>query len=283
MRLFLSLFFALILCIAGAGCTAAPPEPTYTVSDDGRLSLDVPAPECSEGAIQTAGDVTVSRLVLHRDIDVACLLAAPPSPRAAIVYAPGAGVKKEAHLERAIRYAEAGIAFLVVDVRGNGGETPGRAFDLAADFAAFEEGAWPQTYAIAADLVAAEQVLVKRYGVPVWAMGSSNGGRYAEYAAAADPAFAGYIGVSTSGFGVAAEDYEGDARRFLLSIDPAASVASISPRTVLIFHAQGDRIIPFEDGRALFEAAAEPKEFFSFNGTHGVNGEVDERVMALCV
>lgn len=283
MRLFLSLFFALILCIAGAGCTVAPPEPTYAVTDDGRLSLDVTAPECSEGVIQTAGNVTVSRLVLHRDIDVACLLAAPPSPRAAIVYAPGAGVKKEAHLERAIRYAEAGIAFLVVDVRGNGGETPGHPFDLAADFAAFEEGAWPQTYAIAADLVAAEQVLVERYGVPVWAMGSSNGGRYAEYAAAADPAFAGYIGVSTSGFGVAAEDYEGDARRFLLSIDPAASVASNSPRTVLIFHAPGDRIIPFEDGRALFEAAGEPKEFFSFNGTHGVNGEVDERVMALCV
>jgi len=283
MRPLLPLLFALILCIAGAGCTSAPQEPTYAVSDDGALSLDVPVPEISESVIQTAGNVTVSRIVLHRDVDVACLLAAPPSPTAAIVYAPGAGIKIEAHMERAIRYAEAGIAFLAVDVRGNGGETPGRALDLTADFAAFEEGAWPQTYAIAADMVAAEEVLVERYGVPVWAMGSSNGGRYAEYAAAADPAFAGYIGVSTSGFGVNGDEYTGDARRFLLSVDPAASIASISPRPVLIFHAPKDRIIPFSDGRTLFEAAAEPKEFFSFNGTHGVNGEVDERVMALCV
>ncbi|MDK2974980.1 MAG: uncharacterized protein PWP08_1351 [Methanofollis sp.] len=283
MRLLPLLLLALLLCIAGAGCTTAPSEPTYAVDDDGTLSLDIPVPDYSETVIQTAGNVTVSRLVLHRDVDVACLLAAPPSPKAAIVYAPGAGVAKEAHLERAIRYAEAGIAFLVVDVRGNGGETPGHPLDFSADFAAFEEGEWPQTYAIAADMVAAEKVLSGRYGVPVRAMGSSNGGRYAEYAAAADPAFAGYVGVSTSGFDVARKDDEGDARRFLLSIDPAVSIASISPRPVLIFHAPADPVIPFADGRALFEAAAEPKEFFSFNGTHGVNDEVDRRVMARCV
>lgn len=271
----------LVAVLAAAGCTAAP---SYGVDEDGVLSLSVPTPGYDEMVLNATGNVTVSTLVLHRDVDVACLLVAPADPRAAIVYAPGAGVTKEAHLDRAVRYAEAGIAFLVVDVRGNGGETPGHPLDVDADFEAFETGEWPQTYAIAADMIAAREVLAARCpGTPVHAMGSSNGGRYAEMAAAADPTFAGYIGVSTSGFGRAGEGYAGDARRFLLSVDPAVSVASISPRPVVVFHAPDDPVIPFADGMALYDAAKEPKEFVPFNGTHGVNAEVDARVIAVCV
>jgi fermentation-respiration switch protein FrsA (DUF1100 family) len=270
----------LVVVLAAAGCTAAP---SYTVADDGTLSLSVPAPSYDETVLNTTGNVTVSEIVLHRDVEVACLLAAPADPQAGIVYAPGAGVKKEAHLDRAVRYAEAGIAFLVVDVRGNGGETPGHPLDFDADFEAFGKGEWPQTYAVAADMIAAREVLAARCpGTPVHAMGSSNGGRYAEMAAAADPAFSGYIGVSTSGFDRAGDGYAGDARRFLLSVDPSVSVASISPRPVVVFHAPDDPVIPFADGRALYEAAKEPKEFVPFNGTHGVNAEVDARVIAAC-
>lgn len=270
-----------IACIAAAGCTAAP---SYAADDNGVLSMTVPAPAYDENVLNATGNVTVSTLVLHRDVDVACLLAAPADPETAIVYAPGAGVKKEAHLDRAVRYAEAGIAFLAVDVRGNGGATPGHRLDFDADFEDFLRGDWPQTYAIAADMIAAREVLAARYpGVPVHAMGSSNGGRYAEMAAAADPAFAGYIGVSTSGFDRAGDRYAGDARRFLLSIDPAVSIASISPRPVLVFHAPGDTVIPFADGQALYDAAKEPKKFVPFNGTHGINAEVDARAIAVCV
>lgn len=272
----------LVVVMAAAGCTAA--APSYAADGDGTLSLSVPTPAYDESALNATGNVTVSEIVLHRDVEVACLLAAPAAPEAAIVYAPGAGVKKEAHLNRAVRYAEAGIAFLVVDVRGNGGETPGHPLDFDADFEAFGKGDWPQTYAIAADMIAAREVLAARFpGTPVHAMGSSNGGRYAEMAAAADPAFAGYIGVSTSGFDRAGDRYAGDARRFLLSVDPSVSVASISPRPVVVFHAPDDPVIPFADGQALYDAAKEPKEFVPFNGTHGVNAEVDARVIAVCM
>lgn len=274
------LLVAVVMTVA-AGCTATA---TYGVDDDGVLSLSVPTPSYGETVLNETENVTVSTLVLHRDADISCLLAAPAAPKAAIVFAPGAGVKKEAHLDRAIEYAEDGIAFLAVDVRGNGGATPGHALDFNTDFQDFENGDWPQTYAIAADMVAAKEVLADRFpDVPVYAMGSSNGGRYAEMAAAADSSFAGYIGVSTSGFGRAGDNYTGDARKFLYSVDPAVSIASISPRPVWLFHAPDDPIIPFADGQALFAAAKEPKEFFPFNGTHGVNTEVDARVMAVCV
>ncbi|TAJ45696.1 alpha/beta hydrolase [Methanofollis fontis] len=273
----------LLLLLVAAGCTGALETATSAVDDDGTLSLVVPVPAFSEQVLNESGGVTVSEIVLHRDIDIPCLLAAPETPEAAIVYAPGAGVLPAAHLERAIRYAEAGIAFCVVDIRGNGGGAAGHPFDLNSEFAAFAGGNQPQTHRIAADLIACREVLAERYPVPVWAMGSSNGGRYAELAAAADTDFAGYIGVSTSGFGRAGDDYGGDARRFLLSIDPSVSIASISPRPVLLFHATEDPVIPYADGQALFEAAAEPREFVPFNGTHGVNAEVDAGVMAVCV
>ncbi|WP_067047808.1 alpha/beta hydrolase [Methanofollis ethanolicus] len=271
----------LVVVLAAAGCTAAP---SYGVDGDGVLSLSVPTPSYDETVQNTTGNVTVSEIVLHRDVEVACLLAAPADPRAGIVYAPGAGVKKEAHRDRAIEYAENGIAFLIVDVRGNGGATPGHPLDFDADFEVFEKGDWPQMYAVAADMIAAREVLVARCpGTPVHAMGASNGGRYAAMAAAADPAFAGYIGVSTSGFCRSGDRYAGDARRFLLSVDPSVSVASISPRPVTVFHAPDDPVIPFADGQALSDAAKEPKEFVPFNGTHGVNAEVDARVIAVCV
>ena len=51
-------------------------------------------------------------------------LAAPQQPKAAIVYAPEPGEKPAGHEERMVNYAAAGYAFLFVDIRGNGGQTP---------------------------------------------------------------------------------------------------------------------------------------------------------------
>ena len=39
-------------------------------------------------------------------------------------------------------------------------------------------------------------------------------------------------------------------------------------RPVLVMHSRDDEVIPFEMGRALFEAAAEPKRFLELKGTH---------------
>jgi fermentation-respiration switch protein FrsA (DUF1100 family) len=37
---------------------------------------------------------------------------------------------------------------------------------------------------------------------------------------------------------------------------------------ILIVHGEFDEIVPFEQGRRLFEAAPEPKEFYTIKGAH---------------
>jgi dienelactone hydrolase len=217
------------------------------------------------------------------DRDVFGLLAAPEAPQYGIVLAPGAGVTKVDERSRAQVYAEAGCACLVLDLRGNGGETAGAPFSLQPDYQRYVKGEWPEVYATVCDLSSARQLLASRYAIPVYAMGASNGGRWAALAAEADPGFAGYIGVSTSGFDLAGNEDTGSTRQFLLSIDPEHSIARIAPRParpVYLFHSRGDPIIPYEQGQALFDRAEEPKTFISFNGTHVENAEVDREIMA---
>ena len=272
-----------VVALIFSGCTttpgSGPATRTYSVNSSGILSLTVPPATVTENILETRSNITVSRLVFHTpDGDVYALLAASPNPKAAFVHAPGAGNKKEGHKDRAIAYATQGYAYLVLDIRGNGGETPGYPMDIERDYTLFERGGMPEYYDNVADMINARQFLSSRYNVPVWYSGESNGGRYAALAAAIDPESAGYIGISTSGFGRAGDNpnYTADARKFLLSIDPDLYVGMISPRPVYLFHAPADPIIPFADGKELYDRAGEPKQFFPFNGTHGVNGEVDE-------
>jgi fermentation-respiration switch protein FrsA (DUF1100 family) len=267
-----------------AGCTGTPTvDRQYSVDSSGALSVQCPPVQVTETVLKTEANVTVSRLVFHTPHgDVFGLLAAPVSPKAAFVHAPGAGNKKEGHEGRAVSYAQNGYAYLVLDIRGNGGETPGYPLDFEKDFDLYQKGGFPEYYDTVCDMINARQFLTSRYGVPVYASGESNGGRYAAVATAADPGFAGYVGISTSGFGRAGDNpqFKDDAKKFLLSIDPDVYIGGISPRPVILFHAPEDPIIPFGDGRKLYELAKEPKKFFSFNGTHGVNGEVDQVLIA---
>jgi uncharacterized protein len=266
-------------CIAG--CVTLTPQASYQVTPMDHLSLSVPAPIVSEEILSDSDNVTVSRISFENiDEPIYVLLAVPDDPRIAVVLAPGAGVRKEAHQARAETYARAGIAMAVLDVRGNGGETAGSPLDLEGDLRRFTEHSWPQYYAIVADMIATREFLVSRYQVPVYAMGESNGGRYAAIAAGTDRNFSGYIGISTSGFGLAGNRYGGQTRKFLLSIDPDHAVADISPGLVLIVHASDDTIIPYTEGRALFGRASEPKEFLNLSTGHGLNGEIDPEIIA---
>jgi fermentation-respiration switch protein FrsA (DUF1100 family) len=272
---------ALIVIVLGAGCTTPEDTASYSVDGNGTLSLTAPSPAFSETVIDARDGVALSRVVFENPGgSVHALLAAPEVPCAAIVYAPGAGVKAEAHRERAIRYAGEGIACMVVDIRGNGGESAGYPMDLEKDYALYGKGRWPQYYRIVQDLMVARTMLENRYAVPVYAAGSSNGGRYAAVAAAVDGKFAGYFGVSTSGFGGLGEQYTGALRTFLFSIDPDRAIGGISPRPVRIFHSPADAVIPYDMGMALFNHAREPKNFIAFNGTHGICSEVDDTVIA---
>ncbi|MBP1928602.1 pimeloyl-ACP methyl ester carboxylesterase [Methanolinea mesophila] len=270
--------------VISTGCTSpVPGEKSYSVAQDGGLSLSCGEPSVSSHITSQEGGVVTERLVFSDDNGpVYALLASPGTPRAAFVLAPGAGVKKEGHLPRALMYAREGYAFMVLDVRGNGGETPGYPLDFNADFTRFEKGEWPEYYLSICDMIHAEQYLSERYGVPVYAIGESNGGRYAAIAAALDPGYAGFIGISTSGFGRAGMQYDGDARRFLLSVDPDLYIEKIAPREVCIFHAEADPIIPFSEGEALYNLSLPPHRFVAFNGTHGINEEVDRAIIGEC-
>jgi uncharacterized protein len=266
------------------GCTGTTPaERTYSVSSSGVLSVRCPPVQVTENVLRTDGNITVSRLVFHTPHgEVYGLLASPATPKAAFVHAPGAGNKKEGHEGRAVSYAQNGYAYLVLDIRGNGGETQGYPLDFEKDFDLFQKSGFPEYYDTVCDMINARQFLSSRYSVPVYASGESNGGRYAAVATAIDPGFAGYVGISTSGFGRAGDNpqYKEEARKFLLSIDPDIYVGTISPRPVILFHAPDDPVIPFNDGKKLYDLAKDPKKFFSFNGTHGVNGEVDRVLIA---
>jgi alpha-beta hydrolase superfamily lysophospholipase len=288
MRLLPPLICVLLLCAFLAGCTGAPARPSYSVDSTGRLSVVCAPVTASVDVLFSNSTYTKSRITFHtQDGDLIAYLAAPQRPVAAVVYAPGAGEKIAAHDDRMVQYAAAGYAFLFADTRGNGGETPGLPFGqqlVQADYEKFSTGSWPQYYETVCDLMSARRYLSDRYGVPVYAMGSSNGGRYAAIAAAVDPAFAGYVGISTSDWGiydsVTGQGITGDPVRFAASLEPSTYIASISPRPVWIFHSQSDTIIPFASGQALFSHAQEPKTFIEFAGAHGINSDVDNRILS---
>jgi dipeptidyl aminopeptidase/acylaminoacyl peptidase len=274
----------LILFIVFSGCTGSATKSTYSVDSNGILSVSCAPVTTSETVLFTNETYTKTKIVMHTQSgDVVTYLAAPGRPAAAVVYVPGAGEKLAGHEERMVRYSEAGFAFLFVDTRGNGGETPGYPLNPQLDFNWFEKGDWPQYYLTICDLVESRQILSDRFGVPVYAMGSSNGGRYAAVAAGVDPDFAGYVGISTSDWGILnsalQEGYTGDPLRFATSLEPSTYFRKISPRPVWIFHAVNDPIIPFENGKQFFQLAEEPKTFIEFSGEHGINPDVDKRII----
>ena len=281
------LLAALIGAAALAGCSGTPAKATYSVDSSGVLSLTCTPVTTSEEVLFSNETYTKTKITLHTESgDVITYLSAPSAPKAAVVYVPGAGEKPSGHEERMLKYAEAGYAFLFVDTRGRGGETPGVLFgqqSIQQDFARFQSGEWPQYYLIICDLVSARRFLADRFSVPVYAMGSSNGGRYAAIAAGVDPEFAGYVGISTSDWGVldaiTDQGYTGEPVRFAASLEPSTYLGKISPRPVWIFHNATDPIIPFESGREFFEQAGKPKDFIEFSGDHGINSDVDNRIL----
>jgi len=286
----------MVLLLACAGCTDTPgttgtsgngAKPAYSVDNKGILSVTCAPVTTSEEIHFSNETYTKTRIVMHTQSgDVVTYLAAPKNPKAAIVYAPGAGEKITGHEERMVRYAAAGYAFMFVDTRGNGAETPGIPFSpqlVQLDYSRFENGDWPQYYLSVCDLVNAQKIVSDRFSVPVYVMGSSNGGRYAAVAAGVDPQFDGYVGISTSDWGLLdsmiQQGYSGNPVRFATSVEPSTYFTKITPRPVWIFHAASDPIIPFANGKQFFDSAKVPKKFIEFSGSHGINSDVDAQII----
>ena len=289
MRRFSTILCLLILSgILLAGCTSTSEKPSYKVDNTGRLSVSCPGTTVSE-EVMSRNDIFTKIRVVHATTDdgkVITYLSAPETPLGAVVYVPGAGETAAGHDEQMVRYAQAGYAFLYVDVRGNFGETDGLPFGqqlIQADYAKFKAGEWPQYYLTICDLSSARNYLADRFHAPVYIIGSSNGGRYAATAAAVDPGFAGYVGISTSDWGIydafVRQGYNGDPLRFAASLEPSTAIGAISPRPVWMFHAKADSVIPYETGEELFAHAGEPKTFIPFNGSHGIDPGVDARIL----
>jgi dienelactone hydrolase len=286
-RIAFSITVLLIVLIALTGCSGTPAQSTYSVDDNGVLSLSCTPVTTTEKVLFSNETYTKSKILMHSSSgDVVSYLGAPKQPKAAIVYSPGAGERLAGHEERMVRFATAGYAFLFVDTRGNGGETAGIPFSqqlILQDYTKFDKGEMPQYYLNICDLVSAQKILSRRYNVPVYAVGSSNGGRYAAVAAGVDPQFAGYIGISTSDWGLLdslhQQGLSGDPVRFAVSIEPGTYIGKITPRPVWIYHNKTDPIIPFTSGQQLYEKAQEPKNFTEFSGDHGINPDVDNRII----
>ncbi len=274
----------LMLLIALAGCTGTSAKLSYSVDNNGVLSVTCAPVTTSQEVLFSNETFTKTRIVMHTQSgDVVSYLGAPAHPKAVIVYAPGAGEKLAGHEERMVWYAAAGYAFLFIDNRGNGGETLGSSFNPQQDFSLFEKRQFPQYYMTVCDLSAARALLAEWYNVPVYAVGGSNGGRYAAVAAGVDPKFAGYVGISTADWGiresVAQRGATGNVLKFATSLEPSTYFTRISPRPVWIFHNATDPVIPYERGKAFFDLAGEPKKFIEFNGDHGINSDVDQRLV----
>ncbi|MBN1167585.1 MAG: alpha/beta hydrolase [Methanospirillaceae archaeon] len=272
--------------LAVTGCTTSPQvteKPSYHIGQDGSLTFTLPPVTATEDIISEKDGIITEKITFHTHSgDVNAILAGPKNPRAAVVYAPGAGVPASGHRDRAYFFAAHSIAFLIIDVRGNGGETPGHPFDLKTDIRAYLDGEWPQTYLIITDMIQGKDYLRGLYGnIPIWAAGSSNGGRYAVIAAAAEPDFAGCIGISTAGFGFSNLSVNEPVRQYLNSIEPEIAVTTLAPRPVIIFHAPPDPIIPYAAGLSFAERAGNNTPCIPFNGTHGITGEVDEQILSL--
>jgi hypothetical protein len=276
----------IMVLAAFAGCTSSTATPSYSVDNNGVLSVTCAPVTTNETVLFSNVTYTESKIVLHTQTgDVVTYLSTPAHPKAVMLYLPGAGEKISGHAERMVTYAKAGYAFMFLDYRGRGGETAGYPLNPQTDYALFENKEWPEYYLTICDISSARAMLTAKFGVPVYAVGGSNGGRYAAVAAGVDKNFAGYVGISTSDWGirdsVAAQGGTGDILRFATSLEPSTYLPTISPRPVWMFHNATDPVIPFTQGKALFATANEPKTFTEFNGDHGINPDVDARLIAL--
>ena len=171
----------LVLAIC-AGCTSSS-TPSYSVDSNGILSVTCAPVTTSETVLFTNETYTESQIILHTQTgDVTTYLSYPKDPKAVLLYLPGAGEKISGHAERMVTYAADGYAFMFLDYRGRGGETAGYPFNPNTDYALFENKEWPEYYLTICDVSSAQAMLSTRFGVPVYAVGGSNGGRYAAVA-----------------------------------------------------------------------------------------------------
>lgn len=206
--------------------------------------------------------------------------AIPNSKMPAIILLPGALITKESMEGRAETFAKRGYATLILDERGNRGETGGGIRSMDDEYAAFSRNEEPEQHRMVYDVLRAFDFLRQRNYVDpenIAVFGESMGGRFAIMAAAVEPRIKAVIGVSTAGYGTLdRQPPNAGAARFFAAIDPDAYIGKISPRYVLVVHSENDTVIPIDSAKMTFSRAGEPKKFATVScNTHGWCDEME--------
>ncbi len=219
---------------------------------------------------------------------------AHPGPKSpAIVICHGVGANKSDFTELAVSLAQRGFYVLLFDFRAHG-ESGGSRTSLG--------------YHEQKDVAAAVGMLKKRQEIDqtrIGIYGFSMGGATAILAAVKSHDFAAVVADSSftslrdqastaiTGFyhlpsfpfvTLAALGYELYFQTSVRNISPVSVIGTLSPTPVLIIAGEGDRLIPANNGRALYAAAKEPKELWIIPGAdHGdtpaaAGGEYEKRV-----
>jgi fermentation-respiration switch protein FrsA (DUF1100 family) len=173
----------------------------------------------------------------------------PPGGRPVIAYFHGNGGHIGYRVERLRWFARAGYGVLMAEYRGYGGNpgTPSEA-GLSMDAAA------------ALDFLAAEGIPTNRIVI----YGESLGSGVAVSAAAQRQAAALILEAPFTSVAEVAQYHYSFVPAAALVRDRFDSVARIGDvkAPILILHGERDRVVPVRFGRALFDAAPEPKEFW---------------------
>jgi fermentation-respiration switch protein FrsA (DUF1100 family) len=182
------------------------------------------------------------------------------TPNCAILVCHGNAGSIEDRLHLAEAFSQMDLAVLLFDYRGYGGSSG----------APTEEGLY-------ADAEAAYAYLTTARGFPpdrVIVYGESMGGAVAiELAASQKTAALIVEDTFTSLADTGARHYPWLPVRWLtrFRFDSLAKVGHIEAPKLFI-HSRDDEIVPYELGRALFEAAREPKQFLATSGSHNSGG-----------
>ncbi len=193
-----------------------------------------------------------------------------------IVLLPGGGGTKEGELRLASIIAKESYTVLTIDQRGIG-QTGGEIISHDKDLQLFLNGKESQQHLMIYDVLASFDVLKSQKEVDtnnIVVIGESMGARYGMVAGVLEPEIKGVLAISSSGYNVP-RDLTSPQRRYYASIDPDHYLSKLSPRHLVILHAQNDSVVPIISAQTTFQKAREPKKFFLTNASNCNHGYCD--------
>jgi fermentation-respiration switch protein FrsA (DUF1100 family) len=186
-----------------------------------------------------------------------------PAPRGTVLFFHGNAGNVSHRLDSIAIFHALGLDVFIIDYRGYG-RSQGRASESGTYRDA--EAAW--RYLTAERRIDPARIVI---------FGRSLGGAVAaRLASTVEPAAVIIESSFTSAADVASRLYPFLPVRFLLRLEyPVADDLERSSSPVLVVHSRGDEIIPFGMGRALYEAAPQPKAFLELAGDHNTAFLID--------